>query len=61
MPKILSAEEQQERAARRAARKLEVAKIKQFKHNMEIVRTLCAILAVTLNMCVLAHVLGFWK
>jgi len=46
--------------ARRAAKKIEVAKVKQFKHNMEIIRTLCAICAVVLNVLVLTHVLGFW-
>ena len=46
--------------ARRAAKKIEVAKVKQFKYRMEVIRTLCAIAAVTLNIFVLTHILGFW-
>ena len=71
MPKILTPEEKVEQdairaakkaevLARRAVKKIEVAKIKRFKHNMEIIRTLCAIFAVTLNLFVLTHILGFW-
>jgi hypothetical protein len=45
---------------RHAAKKLEVAKVKQFKYRMEVIRTLCAIAAVTLNIFVLSHILGFW-
>jgi hypothetical protein len=46
--------------ARRAAKKAEVHKEKQFKYRMEVIRTLCAIAAVTLNIFVLTHILGFW-
>ena len=71
MAKILTPEEKAEQdaaravkkaevLARRAAKKIEVAKIKRFKHNMEIIRTLCAIFAVVLNLFVLTHVLGLW-
>ena len=71
MAKILTPEEKAEQDAaravkkaevlvRRAAKKIEVAKIKRFKHNMEIIRTLCAIFAVVLNLFVLTHVLGLW-
>ena len=71
MAKILTPEEKAEQEAdraikkaevlaRRAAKKIEVAKIKRFKHNMEIIRTLCAIFAVVVNMAVLTHILGFW-
>ena len=60
MPKLITPEEKAIRDSRREAKKTEAAKIKQFKHNMEIVRTLCAILAVALNIFVLSHVLGFW-
>lgn len=56
MPKLLTPEDK----IRRDARKAEVAKIKKFKHNMEIVRTLCSIFAVILNIVVLSHVLGLW-
>ena len=44
----------------RARHKAEQAKIKKFKHNMEIIRTLCAIGAVTLNIIVLSHIVGLW-
>jgi hypothetical protein len=60
MAKILSQEEQALRAAKKKAHRIENAKVKQFKHNMEVIRTLCAIAAVTLNLFVLAHILGFW-
>jgi hypothetical protein len=71
MPKVLTPEEKLEQDAIKAAKKatvlehrankkIEAAKIKRFKHNMEIIRTLCAIFAVVLNLFVLTHVLGFW-
>ena len=60
MPKLITPEEKAIRDSRREAKKIEAGKIKQFKHNMEIIRTLCAILAVALNIFVLSHVLGFW-
>jgi len=56
MPKLLTPEDR----AIRDARKAEVAKIKKFKHNMEIIRTFCSLLAVVLNVLVLTHVMGFW-
>ena len=71
MAKILTPEEKVEQDAiravkkaealvRRAAKKAEVAKVKQFKHNMEIIRTLCAIFAVVVNALVLSHIMGYW-
>jgi hypothetical protein len=71
MPKVLTPVEKAEQdairavkkaevLARRAAKKVEVTKVKQFKHRMEIIRTLCAIFAVVLNLFVLTHILGFW-
>ncbi len=60
MSKLITPEEKIIRDSKREAKKIEAAKIKQFKHNMEIVRTLCAIVAVVLNLFVLTHVLGFW-
>jgi hypothetical protein len=71
MTKILTSEEIAEQdilraakkarvLARRAAKKVESIKIKNFKHRMEIIRTACAIFAVVLNLAVLTHILGFW-
>ena len=60
MVKQYTPEQQAERARRKAAHKVENAKTKQFKHNMEIVRTACSVLAVTLNVFILTHVFGFW-
>jgi hypothetical protein len=60
MAKIMSDEEKQIVIERREARKKESAKIKRFKHNMEIARTICALLAICMNSLVLSHLLGFW-
>lgn len=60
MAKQYTQEQQVERAQRKLAHKAENAKTKQFKHTMEIVRTACSVLAVTLNVFILTHVLGFW-
>ena len=57
---IIRTAKKAETLARRAAKKLDVAKIKQFKHTMEIIRTMCAICAVGLNLLVLTHLMGFW-
>lgn len=33
---------------------------KELKHTMEIARTVCAVLALCLNLAVLTHVIGLW-
>jgi len=61
MTKDLTQAQQTERAAKKATHKANNVKITRFKYTMEIIRTGCAILAVTLNILVLTHILGFWK
>ncbi len=49
-----------EKNKRDAERKAEAAKLKAFKYRMEMIRTLCAVLALVMNMLVLSHVLKLW-
>ena len=60
MPKIYTPEQQAERAMRKAKHKAKNDKIAKFKHTMEIIRTICAICAVLLNVAIITHILGLW-
>jgi len=50
---MMTPEEKKQAAERRK-------RIKKHKHMMEVTRTVCAVIALCLNMAVLTHVLGMW-